>query len=322
MPMLDMPLEQLEKFNGRTPRPADFDEYWERGLEQMHSLDKNVELIKSKFSSPGAECFDIYFTGCGGARVHAQYMRPVNMKNIPAVICFPGYSSPAGPWCGRLSYVSAGMAVAAFDCRGQADGISEDAVCVKGNTLNGHIVRGLDDPNPDNLMFRNVFLDTAELAEIIMGLPEIDAERVACMGASQGGGLALACASLVPEINRVSVAYPFLCDYQRAWEMDMVNRAYAELKAYFKYRDPRHIREKEIFTKLGYIDVHNLAPRIKAKVNWGVGLMDSCCPPSTQYAAYNAITSEKKIYVYPDFDHEDLQEFWDIGHMFVCEMLK
>jgi cephalosporin-C deacetylase len=34
------------------------------------------------------------------------------------------------------------------------------------------------------------------------------------------------------------------------------------------------------------------------------GLMDMICPPSTQFAAYNRITSEKQLLLYPDFAHE------------------
>jgi cephalosporin-C deacetylase len=37
-----------------------------------------------------------------------------------------------------------------------------------------------------------------------------------------------------------------------------------------------------------------------------VGLMDTICPPSTQFAAYNKIQSEKTLRVYPDFGHENL----------------
>ncbi len=37
-----------------------------------------------------------------------------------------------------------------------------------------------------------------------------------------------------------------------------------------------------------------------------VGLMDTTCPPSTQFAAYNKITSEKELVIYPDFGHENL----------------
>src|SRR5262249_37877246 len=70
--------------------------------------------------------------------------------------------------------------------------------------------------------------------------------------------------------------------------------------------DPHHEREKEIWTKLGYIDCQHLAKRIKAEVLMGVGLMDQICPPSTQFAAYNKIRSKKNLVIYPDYAHEGL----------------
>ncbi|MGQ9454342.1 MAG: acetylxylan esterase, partial [Armatimonadota bacterium] len=75
---------------------------------------------------------------------------------------------------------------------------------------------------------------------------------------------------------------------------------------YFRLFDPRHEREREIFTKLGYIDNQHLAPRIRARVLMLTGLMDTVCPPSTQFAVYNKITSRKDILIYPDFGHESL----------------
>ena len=43
----------------------------------------------------------------------------------------------------------------------------------------------------------------------------------------------------------------------------------------------------------------------------GVGLMDTICPPSTQFAAYNKITAPKRLEIYPDFGHEGLPGFTD-----------
>ena len=57
-------------------------------------------------------------------------------------------------------------------------GLSEDRGGVFGNTLEGHIIRGLDDPNPDNLLFRDIFLDTTMLARIVMDMPFVDKNRV------------------------------------------------------------------------------------------------------------------------------------------------
>jgi cephalosporin-C deacetylase-like acetyl esterase len=41
-------------------------------------------------------------------------------------------------------------------------------------------------------------------------------------------------------------------------------------------------------------------PRIRADVLIGTALMDQVCPPSTQFAAYNKIRSNKRMILYPD----------------------
>ena len=88
--------------------------------------------------------------------------------------------------------------------------------------------------------------------------------------------------------------------------MDQAKDAYFELRDYFRKFDPLHQREEETFTRLGYIDVQHLVPRIRGQVQMAVGLMDTICPPSTQFAAYNKITAPKDLRVYPDFGHESL----------------
>ena len=118
--------------------------------------------------------------------------------------------------------------------------------------------------------------------------------------------MTLACASLEPRIKRAAPVYPFLTDYRRTWEMDQAKDAYQELRDYFRQFDPNHEREEETFTKLGYIDVQHLAPRIQGEVLMVTGLMDTICPPSTQFAAYNKIKSKKSMALYPDFGHENL----------------
>lgn len=320
MPLIDMPLAELKQFAGINPRPDDFDAYWERALDEMCGVDPKVELVPAQFQTPFAECFHLYYTGVRGARIHAKYVRPSNTSDAPhpAVLRFHGYSGSSGDWHDLLSFAGLGFSIAALDVRGQG-GLSEDPGAVVGNTLKGHIIRGLDD-EPDNLMFRHIFLDTAQLAAIVMDLPEVDAERVGAFGGSQGGGLTLACSSLEPRIKRLAPACPFLCDYQRVWEMDLARGAYEELKTYFRNFDPRHEREQAIFTRLGYIDCQHLAPRIEGEVLMALGLMDEICPPSSQYAAFNKITAPKTTVIYPDFAHEGYPGFADRTFSFLAEL--
>ena len=307
MPLIDKPLTELKAYRGLNPRPADFDAYWAAALKELEATDPKPELVPSKEIHPRhSEAFDLWFTGVGGARIYAKYVRPKKSSGkIPAVLQFHGYTGNSGDFASRLAWTGEGFVAAALDCRGQG-GRSEDQGGVLGTTYRGHIIRGLDDPDPRHLLYRQIFLDTAQLARVVMGFSEVDAGRVGAMGMSQGGALTLACAALEPRIKRAAPVFPFLCDYQRVWEMDLAKDAYEELRTWFRQFDPLHQREQEIFTKLGYVDCQHLAPRIKAEVLMYTSLMDTICPPSTQFAAYNKITAKKDMVIYPDYGHEGL----------------
>lgn len=320
MPNIDFPLEELHRYQGINPKPLDFDSYWDESISEMKGIDPQVDLTPTReIISRNIDCFHLYFTGVNGARVHAHFLKPKKISGkLPAIVQFHGYTGNRGDWFEKLAWANEGFIVASMDCRGQG-GQSEDSSQLLGNTYQGHIIRGLDDPNPKKLLFRQIFLDTAQLAGILMAMSEVDSTRVASVGGSQGGALAIACAALEPRIYRTVSTFPFLSDYQRTWKMDLCKDAYAELLTYFRLFDPIHERETEIFTKLGYIDIQHLAPRIQAEVLMSVGLMDSICPPSTQFAMYNKIKSSKSLRIYPDFGHEGLPKDRDAVFAFLTK---
>ena len=76
MPVVDMPLEEMRNYMGMNPKPADFDEFWDRSLAEMRALDPKVELVPSDFTCSFADCFDMYFTGTFNSRLHAKLLRP------------------------------------------------------------------------------------------------------------------------------------------------------------------------------------------------------------------------------------------------------
>ncbi len=123
MPLIDKPLSELKTYQGVNPRPADFDAYWDDSLRELDRVDPRVELIPNDTTGArNAECFDLWFTGVGGARVHAKYLRPRKTKGKhPAILIFHGYTGNAGEWQDKLNYVGEGYCVAALDCRGQGD---------------------------------------------------------------------------------------------------------------------------------------------------------------------------------------------------------
>jgi len=319
MPLIDMPLAELEIYTGRNPRPEDFDSFWDSALAEMRSVDPNIELTPFDLKQPIADCFELRFTGVGGARIYAKLLVPKKLdKPGPAILGFHGYSASSGDWSDKLQFVANGAVVAFMDCRGQG-GKSEDVGGVMGTTLNGHIIRGLGG-KPEKMLYRQIYLDCAQLAGIVMHMPEVDPTRVGAMGGSQGGGLTIACSALEPRVRRAAPVFPFLSDFLRVWEMDLAENAYRELRNYFRNHDPRHEHKNEIFTQLGYIDIQNLAPRIEAEVMMAIGLMDSICPPSTQFAAFNKIRSKKRAVLFPDFGHEGLPGFNDMTFEFLGDL--
>jgi cephalosporin-C deacetylase len=298
-----MPFEDLLTYRGSNPRPADFDEYWAHALADLDDQPAEVEIVPAEFQTPYARCAHLWFTGTGGARVHAKLLQPREPRGS-AVLEFHGYTNYSGDWVTKLPYAALGHTIAALDVRGQG-GLSTDETPVAGWSMATYLLRGIDD-DPHNLLYRHLFLDTVRLAQIVAGLDGVDPGRVGAMGFSQGGGLTLACAALVPGIRIAAPVYPFLTDYRRAWQLDLEEPPYDEIAAYFRARDPQHRREDEVFTRLGYVDVRHLAPRVRARTVMTIALNDRVCPPSTQFAAYNALTCEKSYRLYPDFAHEGL----------------
>jgi len=58
--------------------------------------------------------------------------------------------------------------------------------------------------------------DGVRAVDAVRSVPGVDPERVAVHGVSQGGGIAIAVAGLVPDVAAALPNVPFLCHYRRA----------------------------------------------------------------------------------------------------------
>jgi cephalosporin-C deacetylase len=316
---MDLNLKEFYEYEGSSPKASDFDRFWDKAKEELAGVDPRVELRPADFTCRGVECFDLYFQGVRGARIHAKYARPVTAGKKPCLLIFHGYTGNSGDWMdGKLSYVLEGMCVAALDCRGQG-GFSEDTGGCQGSTFHGHVARGLAG-NPQDLPFRQMYLDGVELAQIVSSFPEVDGQRLGTLGGSQGGALSVAVSALHGGIKRTAVGYPFLSDFYYCKKEGFLNSpatGYSEIGEYFRRYDPFHHHEDEIFEKLSYIDVSNLAAYIRNPAHVTITMRDTVCPPKTQFAVYNNLGGEKELVLYYDYDHEALPQWADLCFAFL-----
>lgn len=309
--------EKYQSYFGEGKKPEDFDEFWNKELNELDKLKLDYQMIKKEdLCSNIADFYDLWFEGVEKGRVHCQLIVPKNINGkIPIMLMFHGYHTDSGDWVGKVGLAAEGIAVLALDARGQG-GLSEDCSVVQGGILQGLIIRGIEQ-GPENLYFKRVFLDCAQMAKIAYTLPFVDPQNVYCQGASQGGALALVAAALEPRISKAIVQYPFLSDFQAQFSGDIDNSAYAELAYYFKFRDPQHNWDSKFFHTLSYIDLRFLVSRIQATVVWGIGLRDTICPPFSQFAVYNHIKTKKIMLAFEEYGHEYLPTFGDTVNNFI-----
>src|SRR5581483_668818 len=150
---------------------------------------------------------------------------------------------------------------------------------------------------PAGYYFTRLFTDAVRAVETAADLAGDGAGRppVAVSGMSQGGGLALATAALLGDAVAVCHAdMPFLCDIQRGITTAPA-MPYAEVAEFLAQQVDY---EPVALDTLRYVDCALLARRITARSLLSVGLMDTICPPSTVFAAYNEIGAPKDIAVF------------------------
>jgi cephalosporin-C deacetylase len=130
---------------------------------------------------------------------------------------------------------------------------------------------------------------------------------VGVVGASQGGGIALAMAGLVPDLAVAIIQAPFLSELNRA--ADLSNEApYALLTQYFA---DRRLDRAAALDTLRYFDAVNHAKRANAPAILSTGLRDGVTPPASVLPAFTAYGGEKHVVLWPDNGHEaggDLDE--------------
>ena len=313
MPLSEGLLASLGACRGRTPLPPDFDEFWARRMEEADAVALSYEVRPSDEvpSCDACSFFDLTFTGMGGAQLYAKFLLPASEGPAPLVLQFHGYPGATRSWFEQASFAGAGYAVVALDNPGQG-GRSEDVGGFKGTTVSGHLIAGVDG-GPENLYYVRLYQDVRILCRIVRELGGVDADRVFVNGGSQGGGMGIACCALNPGlVRRASILYPFLSDFRTVFELGRDEIAYEGVRYYSRWFDPAGERVDQTFRTMGYIDTLSFAHLVRCPVLFGTGLADTVCPPETQYAVYNALACPKRHVLYPDFGHEEIQDFDDM----------
>ena len=306
MPLTDLPLDQLGEFRPDVLEPADFDVFWASTLDESRALAWAPRLERVQTVMRTVEVYDVTFAGYRGQPIRAWLTVPADAVGpLPAVVEYQGYNGGRGLAGERLFWASAGYAHFFMDTRGQGSGWATggDTPDPEGSdaSVAGWMTRGILDPK--TYYYRRVFTDAALAIDAARSLVQVDAGQVSLAGGSQGGGIALAAAALVPDVCAVMPDVPFLCHFRRAAEITAVE-PFTEITRYLAvHRDA----VDQVFDTLSYFDGVNFARRATAPALFSAALMDDVVPPSTIFAAFNRYAGPAAIEVYPFNGHESGQ---------------
>lgn len=300
MPWFDLPESELRTYRTQTQEPDGLDAWWAARLAETRALARETTLTAYKPETYGpTPVWDVEFSGGAGDRIRGWHLRPAGSENVelPVVVIFIGYGGGRSTPMEFLSWTALGFAVLVMDTRGQgarwSTGATPDGIGT-GPELSQVMTRGI--LTPESYYYTRLYCDAARAVDVASQLPGVDPTRLAVTGASQGGALALAAAALSGDAVRFCAAdVPFLCDIQRAITLTD-SSPYNEIAQFLARHYDLIDRARDT---LRYVDNALLATRITAGVRMSVGLMDVVCPPSTVFAAYNAVPGDKHIVVNP-----------------------
>jgi cephalosporin-C deacetylase len=162
----------------------------------------------------------------------------------------------------------------------------------------GYFAEGAGDPH--TWIFRTLVQDCLVALRVLQAQLEVDEDRIAAMGMSQGGGLAIACGAHSPIVKAVCADMPFLGGIKSRL-LDSVYRY--PLKELGDYMENTPLGQALLFNTLSYFDSVNQATRCKAPTHASLGLKDPASRPDAVRSIFDALAGPKEL-VELDWGHD------------------
>jgi len=269
-----------------TPRPKDFDAFWDAKLVEQAKVPINPVLTQVQSEIPGVD-MSIFVLDALGSKAHGYVAKPAKQGKFPALI--------------QLQYAGVYALNARADAQHAADGwlaINVDAHDKLPSDPSGGVPKtysALGNTDREKSYFLNMYLRDSRALDYLLTRPDWDRKTIVLAGGSQGGQQSFALAGLRPErISAVLVCVPAGADTNG----DLHGR-----HAGFPYWPSSN---PEAMKTALYFDPVNFASRIKSPVLAGMGFIDTISPPAGIWTTLNQIPVGTEPLPLIESEHDNL----------------
>ena len=271
--------------------PADFDAFWASRKAELAKVAVAPVLTPVKSAIPEVEAFDLQ-APCVGAPVSGYLARPKGAadKSLPIILTVHGAGVRGSSLGGAVSWASKGFLAMDINAHGLPNGRPESYYAEQNaGALKDYRYQGRE--SREKSYFTGMFLRLVRALDVLVARPEWNGRHVVVYGSSQGGYQAIVASGLDARVTFYAAGVSAGCDHTGM----LVNRIAGWPK--FVALDPSGKPEPASLETSRYIDAVNFASRSKAAgCALTVGFIDTTCPPTSVYAAYNNINVPKAIY--------------------------
>jgi len=268
----------------------DFKEFWDKAKEELAGVEPRytlTEIPENSTSERKVYLVEMYSVsdGTGEGITRGYYAEPTGEGTYPAVVTYEGYDMEDGD---------------PFILQGDSrPGTCQLLLSPRGQLINNRppyenpygkwLTYGFG--SQDTYYYRGAFMDAIRAIDFLCSREKVQKENIFAEGLSQGGALTFAAAALDDRLNAISPAIPFLGDFpnylkMNTWPSKMIISKQQEMG----------MSDEETLKMLSYFDTKNLATMIKCPVYMYFSLQDQTCPPRTNFAPYNNLSSMEKTY--------------------------
>lgn len=284
-----------EQIRPSVEMPADFLDFWQRSIAEARKVPLNAVMTRMPDRSrDGVDVFHISFQNTRAtSRIYGILSLPKGAGPFPALLMLPG--AGVRPYFPNYEWARRGVITLSIGIHGIP--VDRDSLLyneLRATALQSYNTAQLEDR--DRYYYRRVIVGAVRAGDFIFSLPQFDKKTYVIRGGSQGGGLSIMTAALDPRVIAFASDYPALSDHFGYVKGPVGGWPHVLADTLIKAK-------AEKLATLPYYDAVNFARLLRVPGFFAWGFNDPVVPPHSMYAAYNVITSPKRLLVHPPAVH-------------------